>query len=368
MDLDFDVEDGVAAAAAPRMRIPRQATANAKVSRDKQQNRSHLVKRTVAKVGKVHSKVKVALQHSAVNANMVHKSVAAQGGGKVKVTKAHCIGPKKVHSNVSKDVVKDHVRQKAVAGLSGALRRSSSKSRQVRPVKIGHDFCGLQAPLQALEQAAVRYDHVFSSDINGACKAITQRFFPPTETFYDDVLRRDNAQAPYVDLLVFGPPCQPWSSAGLQGGLADHKDRGGLVFESLKYIEAQRPACFVMEEVAAVASSAKHSGVFNKILKRMNAAGCNVTHRILDTLEHGLPQSRPRLYVVGIRVDRDIGTFQWPSPLPGSPVDIMRILPRRKGGDTTLPKDMPKSSRANFEACVEEVRLRGLCPDKAGAA
>ena len=86
-------------------------------------------------------------------------------------------------------------------------------------IKVGHDFCGIRAPLQALENAQVNFEHVFSADSNKFCQAITQKFFPPTSCFYEDVLSRDNKSAPYVDLLVFGPPCQPWSSAGLGGGL-----------------------------------------------------------------------------------------------------------------------------------------------------
>jgi DNA-cytosine methyltransferase len=233
-------------------------------------------------------------------------------------------------------------------------------------VKVGHDFCGIQAPLQALENAQIPFEHVFSSDSNTYCMSITKRWFPPNR-FYEDVATRDNTKAPYVDLLVFGPPCQPWSSAGLGGGLRDYKDRGGLMFASVGYIEAKRPKCFVMEEVAAVARQDKHKQAFSDLLTRMRSAGYTVTYKVLDTMGHGLPQSRPRLYVVGIRVDIDNGTFKFPSPL-AAPVDVSRLLRRKSSSSALHPKDMTKSAKRNYAACVKDAKRLKLDMAKAGQA
>src|SRR5216110_33011 len=50
------------------------------------------------------------------------------------------------------------------------------------------------------------------------------------------------------DLVYGGPPCQAFSQAGKQRGITD--DRGQLIFEFLRFIEALQPSFFVMENVS----------------------------------------------------------------------------------------------------------------------
>lgn len=256
-------------------------------------------------------------------------------------------------------------RDDAVTAMDAPLPKRA-RGQVSHVIKVAHDFCGIQAPLQALENAQIPFEHVFSSDSNKYCMAITKRFFPP-KRFYEDVAERDNTAAPYVDMLAFGPPCQPWSSAGFGGGLGDYKGRGGLMFASIGYIQAKRPRCFVMEEVAAVARHDKHKQAFSDLMTQMQSAGYNVTYKVLDTMEHGVPQSRPRLYVVGIRTDCDSGTFKFPSPL-APPVDVSRILRRKSSSSVLDPDKMSKSAKRNYTACVKEAKRLKLDMAKAGQA
>ena len=48
--------------------------------------------------------------------------------------------------------------------------------------------------------------------------------------------------------------------------------------------------------------------------------------RVLNTRHHGIPQSRPRLYIVGIREDTCAHTFHWPKPVPECPGLLLRFL------------------------------------------
>ena len=270
---------------------------------------------------------------------------------------------KKAAAKRTKAAPEPPLRKRPAAAGGRATEAKRARTAPAAVIKVGHDFCGIQAPLQALENAQVKFEHVFSADSNKFCQAITQKFFPPTSCFYEDVLSRDNKSAPYVDLLVFGPPCQPWSSAGLGGGLKDYKDRGVLLFASLSYIKAQRPKCFVMEEVASVARQKKHKQAFSDLLAHMRGAGCTVSYKVLDTLNHGLPQSRPRLYVVGIRQDCDSGIFKFPASL-APPVDLSRILPRKSASQVLKPSDMTKSSLRNYTACAKDAASLQLDMDK----
>ena len=59
---------------------------------------------------------------------------------------------------------------------------------------------------------------------------------------------------------------------------------------------------------------------FDCILKALEEAGYHVFYRVLDTKEHGLPQMRRRVYIVGVnrRVRPGRVDFKWPEPLPAT--------------------------------------------------
>eukprot|EP00969_Alexandrium_andersonii_P227799 10060745-Alexandrium_andersonii.AAC.1 len=67
----------------------------------------------------------------------------------------------------------------------------------------------------------------------------------PSKVHYADILSRDEAQAPEVDIFLTTPPCQPFAPGGLQQGLQDA--RGKLVFASCAYILEKRPAIALLE-------------------------------------------------------------------------------------------------------------------------
>jgi DNA-cytosine methyltransferase len=242
-----------------------------------------------------------------------------------------------------------------------ARRRLDSALTNATPIKIGHDFCGIQAPLQALEEAGVPYYHIFSSDNNPHVKTLVMKTFRPN-VFYDDVTTRDNKTAPYVDMLVFGPPCQPWSAAGLQKGLKDPKNRGVLLFASLGYIKARRPACFVMEEVATVLT--RHKKQFKSLKHMLEACDYIVCEKILDTKLHGVPRSRRRLYMVGIRKDRmRIASFRFPADLPGDALPLHKVLPRRVP-NALMRSELHGHAQRNFAAAARQAKKNGLNVDK----
>ena len=118
-----------------------------------------------------------------------------------------------------------------------------------------------------------------------------------------------------------GPPCQSWSSAGNHAGLDDLKGRGIVFYHCLNYICGKRPRVAVIENVKGLQSG--HVEEFLDILKILTKADYDVTWEILDAAEHGLPQSRPRVYIVAIRLDSKKHDFTFPAPVSNRPdVDL----------------------------------------------
>ena len=120
----------------------------------------------------------------------------------------------------------------------------------------------------------------------------------------------------YADIYVAGFPCQPFSLQGRKQGFRDAKGRGKIFFYVRDYIRVNRPKMFVLENVKGL-MSVKNGFHFKYILKTLDDIGAyNIHHAVLNTQDHGVPQSRPRIYIVGIRKDVDKGTFSFPGSIP----------------------------------------------------
>merc|ERR550532_941765 len=80
----------------------------------------------------------------------------------------------------------------------------------------------------------------------------------------------------------------------------------------------------------------------------------------LDTKEHGVPQSRRRIYFVGIRKNCDDGSFAFPEPVPRPIIDLF-LEPRKRGTTgTELPPPSQGTARANVRRALKEIKAQGL--------
>jgi DNA (cytosine-5)-methyltransferase 1 len=129
---------------------------------------------------------------------------------------------------------------------------------------------------------------------------------------HPDVRTLESSSIPDYDVLFAGFPCQPFSIIGSMAGFADA--RGTLFFEIARILEATTPPAFFLENVRQLKS---HQGgrTLNRILEVLDSLGYDVSHRVLNALDFGLPQKRERLAIVGFRRDLDLLPFHWPSPL-----------------------------------------------------
>lgn len=103
-------------------------------------------------------------------------------------------------------------------------------------------------------------------------------------------------------LVVGGPPCTPFSKSGFW--LAEKREsrdpNASLLDEYVRVVEEARPRAFVLENVQGL-TYRTHSEQFNRLLARLDALGYNPTWKVLLAAEHGVPQLRRRVFVVGRR-------------------------------------------------------------------
>lgn len=169
---------------------------------------------------------------------------------------------------------------------------------------------------------------VFSNDILGdACKTL-EKYFPGADIRNADI---SGIQAfPDADVVVGGYPCQSFSMAGNRDPEKD--ERTNLYKQFLRVVSIVRPKYFVAENVSGL--KALSSGTFLKEqLEAYGKAGYNVTYKLLNAKDYGVPQSRKRLFIVGVRKDLN-QAFEFPKETHGKTTKTSGpLLPYASHGD-----------------------------------
>lgn len=159
--------------------------------------------------------------------------------------------------------------------------------------------------------AAVEYD--------GYAAETFAHHTPTAEVHYADIQDVDlTIFRGKVDVVIGGPPCQPFSSGGLR---AAHQDERDMIPAYLRALDILRPAAFVMENVPglAVGDRLKYLG---NVIRAMRGLGYTVEWRVLSAVDYGVPQKRRRLFVVGMR-DRP---FRFPKPTHGPSTRLPYVI------------------------------------------
>lgn len=160
-------------------------------------------------------------------------------------------------------------------------------------------FAGIGGFRQGLESHGLSC--VFSADNNPhAIKAYTANYGENPEC---DISALDPSNLPDFDVVCGGFPCQPFSKAGKGEGFKD-QTRGTLFFNLAAILEEKQPAAFIFENVKNIFTH--DSGrTFKTIIATLESLGYNVSTEVLNARDFGVPQSRERVFFVGIK-DSDV--------------------------------------------------------------
>ena len=114
---------------------------------------------------------------------------------------------------------------------------------------------------------------------------------------------------PKSDIIVAGPPCQGFSLTGPRN-IDDPRNK--LYLSVFKTLKIYNPIAFLVENVRGIKTMWKGM-VFKEIIKKFESAGYNVTEKILNSADYGVPQIRHRVFIVGIKKELD-KKFKFPDP------------------------------------------------------
>ena len=152
---------------------------------------------------------------------------------------------------------------------------------------------------------------------------------------------------PYADIVIAGPPCQPFSKFGLGQQKGDKDTRNGFpVF--IDAIQRIQPKIFLFENVRGLLYS---KGYFEVILAKLHQLGYVIEYQLLNAANYGVPQTRERLFVVGHR-------SEYHFPKPGN----KKVTVRDAIGDTMLTTS--KSSKfltVSMDAYIAKYEKASSC-------
>ncbi len=152
-------------------------------------------------------------------------------------------------------------------------------------LSLGFEAAGYETIGYELEEAAVA---TYNRNLKGKCHL--QRL----EVGFD---------YPDADIVIGGPPCQPFSVFGNQKGMEDARDGFPVFIDAISRI---RPKVFMFENVRNLAYS--HKWYFDLIKDSLGKLGYIVEYKCMNAVNYGVPQNRERMIVVGHK-----SSFRYPA-------------------------------------------------------
>lgn len=118
------------------------------------------------------------------------------------------------------------------------------------------------------------------------------------------------------ELLVGGPPCVAFSKSGFWlDWKRDGVDPAASLLQAYTRVLAEaKPRFFILENVYALTFNNKASKpAFERLLREIETAGYRFQWRVLNAADYGVPQARPRLFIVGARGRERLPEFPEPT-------------------------------------------------------
>lgn len=219
--------------------------------------------------------------------------------------------------------------------------------------KLGELFCGPGG----LAWGAVHADigdpdysivHQWATDYDpSTCETYRRNICPdaPETVYCEDVHKLEMAKLAPIDALAFGFPCNDYSIIGEKKGMDGIY--GPLYSYGVDALKRFRPQWFLAENVGGL-TSANKGRAFDMIMSALRDAGYVITPNLYKFEEYGIPQTRHRVIIVGIRKDISV-IYRVPSPEPYKDIDnscrtALEVPP--------LPKDAPNNERQHTSETV----------------
>lgn len=202
-------------------------------------------------------------------------------------------------------------------------------------------FSGAGGLAKGLEMAGIRHNAFVEWNAD-ACDTLRNNY-DPSLVYEGDIRNFNFAVYSGINIIAGGPPCQPFSLGGKAQGSSDERD---MFPSAISAIRSLRPQAFIFENVKGLLRKSfaeyfryillqlsypdlllKHDDWRKNLLDleevhrtRMLPMGYNVTYKLVNAADYGIPQIRERVVIVGFRSDIDA---RWTFPKPTHSKDAL---------------------------------------------
>lgn len=261
--------------------------------------------------------------------------------------------------------------------------------------RLGELFCGPGGIGWGATNANIGNDnyrivHQWANDYDAStCETYRYNICPnaPETVYHGDIRTFDMSQLAPIDALAFGFPCNDYSVIGEQKGIDG--TFGPLYSYGVKALQLFKPIWFLAENVGGL-RSANEGKALTKILEELRGVGYTITPHLYKFEDYGIPQTRHRLIIIGIRNDIPI-KFKVPSPAPYATINntcqnaienppipqnafnneftkqskqVIERLKHIKPGQNAFTADLPKELQLNVKSAKISQIYKRLDPIK----
>lgn len=199
-------------------------------------------------------------------------------------------------------------------------------AKSIKRFKLGELFCGpggiaCGALRSRSSDGKLSIEHAWANDYDyDTCLTYIMNICPdrPETVLHGDVRELNIDKLSKIDAFAYGFPCNSFSNVGEHKGIANEKF-GQLYWYGIEVIRKFRPQWFIAENVSGIQSAGSND--FQIILNDMRESGYKLTVNLYKAEEYGVPQTRHRVIIVGIRDDIPV-EFRVPDPKQYADCDI----------------------------------------------
>lgn len=192
--------------------------------------------------------------------------------------------------------------------------------RQMPTVRMVELFSGIGAVRKAMTNLGIPHTSVIS-EVNTYSIRSYMAVHGETENL-GDITKIE--RLPDCDLCVYGFPCTDISVAGKRAGFAEGSGtRSSLLWEVRRLLEVStKPAVLIMENVSALVNKT-NLPLFLHWVEDLTVMGYTSSWQIMEPYDHGVPQNRPRVFMVSCLHGRK---FVFPCARPGSHPTLKDVI------------------------------------------
>lgn len=190
-------------------------------------------------------------------------------------------------------------------------RNNSTGKKKIASYFVGAG--GFDLGFEKVTNNNVKFETIFSTDIKEHVEETIKENRPRWGFLREDIKQLEPEKVKKIiggkpDLIIGGPPCQPFSNCGKQKATND--PLGVLYKNYVEHVEYLSPKIVIMENVYGLAQ-VKSANMVSEIYAAFKKIGYEVTHKELLSADYGTPQMRRRLFFIAAK---DLENFEFPEP------------------------------------------------------